>query len=362
MSSDPIREVVPFRQEDLFDKYLCPTKVRAAQEGKPHFIYIEATNRCPGSCKFCLATSSRSGTHDLPREKLQELIDELVQLGFRHIYWGGGEPLVHPALFDLVRYAASRGIPSGIFSGGIPLTRQVAREVCRLYQEGLINVFGIHIDTLDRQVFDRLHARPGELQARLEGYRNLLEAGFPPERILPCMTLTGPSAETFEETFDWFVEEMGARFLEVSVFKPQQVGGEHPELEPSLSDVRRVFEYRSRRFGSQNWARIGSTECSKIHCQTHFFLACNGDVMPCASFPREWAVGNIFQERLVNLFRDHGETIALRDIPIRGKCADCENNDICWGCRAAAYHYLGDVTASDPKCWLNPEARETYFR
>jgi radical SAM protein with 4Fe4S-binding SPASM domain len=100
----------------------------------------------------------------------------------------------------------------------------------------------------------------------------------------------------------------------------------------------------------------------KHQCSSLLTLFCDGSVMPCGQLPREFAVGNFYQQGLGNIVREHHTVIARGDLTIKGQCAICENNDICWGCRASAYHYLGDIEASDPKCWRNPAAKETYLR
>ena len=33
------------------------------------------------------------------------------------------------------------------------------------------------------------------------------------------------------------------------------------------------------------------------------------------------------------------------------KCNSCENNSICWGCRAAAFYNTGDICGIDPNCY-----------
>lgn len=350
------------RCEDIFDKYISPTKVKHWREKKPYYIDFELTTKCPHTCKFCFSNSNRNPHPvDMPKERVFEVLDDLAALEFRQIYWDGGESLLHPDFFEILSYAHQRGLGSGAFSGGIPLSKGMAKRVVAAYGKKHLNVFGIHIDSLNPEVFARLHDNPRELERRVQGYRNLLEAGFPPERILPCITLTGPAAETIEQTIDWYIDEMGARFFEISTFKPQGSGGLNSYLEPSLSDVRRAFEYRAKKLGSPNWARMGSTECTSIQCRTNVYLTVDGKVMRCGQMPRELNSGNIYEERLLDIYNRHRETLSMREIKVRGECANCKNNDICEGCRAAALHYTGDITASDPKCWLNPEARERYL-
>lgn len=357
-----VAAVAAQRHEDIFDKYVSPAKVKQWQDRKPYYIDFEVTTLCPHTCKFCFSNSNRNPNPiHMPQEKAQEVIDDLAELDFKQIYWGGGEPLLHPHFFKLLAYARQKGLGCGAFSAGIPLTEATAEKVVEAYKQHHLNVFGIHIDSLDPEVFARLHDNPAELPKRVQGYRNLLKAGFPPERILPCLTLTGPSAQTIEQTVDWYLDEMGARFLEISTFKPMNRTAVSRELEPSLSDVRRAFEYRAEKLGSPDWARMGSTECTSIQCRTNIYLTAQGLVMRCGQMPRDLASGNIFQERLRDIYRRHYDTLSMWEIKVQGKCANCENNDICQGCRAAALHYTGDIAAPDPKCWLNPEAKERYL-
>ena len=72
-------------------------------------------------------------------------------------------------------------------------------------------------------------------------------------------------------------------------------------------------------------------------------------------------MGSVYQKRLTQIFEENRDALLFND---RGKgfCGEsCENRDVCFGCRARAYHYTGDVMASDPKCWLNPAAKAYYF-
>lgn len=350
-------------REDLFAKYVSPTKRRYAQEGKLFDVDFEITNTCPSTCKFCFSDPLRGKSAFMAKEKVCEILDDLAEAQVKQVWWDGGETLLHPDVWEVLDYAREKGLRSGMFSAGLPLTRAVARRVVEHWENRSINVFAIHIDTIDPQAFAELHDNPRELEPRMQGYRNLLEAGFLPDRVFPCITLTAPAARVFEQTLDWYVDEMGARFMEISVFKPRGRGEINRDLEPSLSDVRRAFEYRAQKLGDPNWARMGSTECTTVQCLTKFYISWDGFVQRCGQFPRETAVGNVYQKRLREIFAQHWDGLTFHDLMdrVKGKCASCENNDLCRGCRAAALYYLGDVEAADPKCWLNPEAQERYL-
>ena len=95
-----------------------------------------------------------------------------------------------------------------------------------------------------------------------------------------------------------------------------------------------------------------------FYCRTMFNVNYQGQVLSCPVM-RDRIMGNIFEENLKEIFERNRDSL-LFNFQIKGPCATCQNNDLCFGCRATAYHYLGDVEASDPKCWLNPESLGEY--
>lgn len=107
---------------------------------------------------------------------------------------------------------------------------------------------------------------------------------------------------------------MGVRFVEISRFLPIGFGSQNRYFEPSLSDVRRAYEYRAKRLEGKNWLRIGSTECSTIQCRTNLCLACDGSVLLCGNMPREWSVGNFYEESLVKIVRENWEVLIHRNL------------------------------------------------
>ena len=133
---------------------------------------------------------------------------------------------------------------------------------------------------------------------------------------------------------------------------------EHLAWEVSLSDTKRALEYRAKKMG-EHWLRIGSSDGSFFYCRTTFGIHSDGSVSPCLCI-KDLQVGNVYQEKLRDIFERHRDEL-LFNYEIKGPCGNCLHNDICNGCRANAYHYLGDVAESDPKCFMNSEAKEYYW-
>lgn len=66
-------------------------------------IYIHITFNCNLRCSHCYANANVSGDEDfMPLKKVDKLLQEAVDYGFRQIVITGGEPLVHPDIEQLL--------------------------------------------------------------------------------------------------------------------------------------------------------------------------------------------------------------------------------------------------------------------
>lgn len=330
----------------------APEVVDYVNAGKAYCLMAEITSFCAGSCAYCFASSDTHTTATLPKEKVFEIIDFAEEIGVKEFFITGGDALAHPHWEDILLYAQDKGMFLGVGSSWM-ISKKVARRLVELD----INLLCGHIDTLDPEAYARVHTDPKTLELKIRGLHNLLEAGFPKERLITLITVTRPILDTLPRTIDWYLDEIGLSQVGLLSLKSVGFGKNCREWEPSIQEFKQIHEYRARRMG-EHWLHMGVGDAGKYLCKSHFIVHCNGDVSPCNTL-REQAVGNIHQEDLMGIYTRHKDFL-LNNYKIKGPCGDCENNEVCFGCRANAYYYLGDVQASDPKCWWNPECREIY--
>lgn len=346
------------KDDEKFGTFFDYDRAEAINQVRPYVLEIEPTNKCAASCAWCLSSSRVVDTTTMPKEKFKEVLDDSYDLGVRYVSWSGGDPILHPDWYELVSYAGEKGM-TGVFLTSGMLTRDNIKGLCAL--EGVLDSVSVHISTINPSIYARVHNNPKTLEVRMAGYRNLLEAGYPADKITTIITLTSPVVESLEETVDWFVDEMGAPVVCIGVFKGSGFGAQHLDWEPGLTQVKRAFEYRAKKLGD-HWLRLGPSGASFFYCRTALVVLNNGDVTPC-SCCRELALANVYQEGLKDIFEQHRDALMFNQ-PIKGFCGtgDCQNSDICNGCRGNAYRYTGDILESDPKCWLNTGAKEYYLR
>jgi MoaA/NifB/PqqE/SkfB family radical SAM enzyme len=92
-------------------------------------VNLELTNHCNLRCTICpVNTTMRRPKGFMDPALFRRIIDE--NPGFRFVLaFQWGEPLLHPEFFELVRYAADRGVRTMITSNGTHLTEENRKKL-----------------------------------------------------------------------------------------------------------------------------------------------------------------------------------------------------------------------------------------
>ena len=343
---------------EMFARFSNPEREKCLAEKMPFQTSLELTNKCFGSCNFCFAASDETQGIFVDAERAFRFIDEAKELGIGRTTWGGGDPLLHPKWYDIVAYARDQGFSNQIVPNPMSITKSRAKKMVELD----LDASGMHIGSIDQDIYNTAYNNPASLGKKIQGYRNLLEAGFPSDKVMGCITLTQEIVKTLEQTVDWFLDEMGAAYIIFCIYRTTGFAGQmSPELqqqkEPSLSEIKRCYEYLAQKIGDESILRTGTSDASLSYCKTYFAVKHDGRVVPCSHF-EDYPVGNIYDESLVDIFYKNRSEL-LFDFDVEGFCGEeCPNREICFGCRANALRYAGDKRASDPKCWWNPANQE----
>lgn len=86
--------------------------------------HIGIIGRCNFSCLHCYARSGPGLKETLDREQVFRLIADIKRLGVATLYFGGGEPFLHPDLLHMVGRAREAGMLPSISTNGSLLTRK----------------------------------------------------------------------------------------------------------------------------------------------------------------------------------------------------------------------------------------------
>jgi radical SAM protein with 4Fe4S-binding SPASM domain len=275
----------------------------------------------------------------------------------RAIDWLGGDPLVRKDWYELMKYAMDRGLKNNIWTSGIPLENiDVANRAIEVSDGGFISV---HLDSLDEEIYGKLHTGNPEkkIKAILKGVDNVQSLGKSPENMINCITFTKPLAgDDVKRTSGYFFKNKGMRTCLTQMCRTG-LAIDHPEWIPSILEIRSACEKRDELNYSGSELSISTMDTSKFYCGGIICVTIDGDVTPCSVIRKGF--GNIHDlplENIIEQYRDELLFARLHDpTNMKGHCGSCDNNSVCWGCRAMAYYENGDMLAPDPRCWNNPD-------
>lgn len=327
---------------------------RYFDEKRLYSVQIESIDACEQGCIYCYAGSTSQQKYGLTSQEIRGLLRDVSELGVRAIDWLGGDPLLRPDWYELMKEAVSLGIINNVWTSGLPLADDaVIENIIEVTDQGFVSV---HIDSLDPDIYAKLHPKGDvrNIDRILKGIQNLLSRGKPPEKMINCIAFTAlQGADDAIRTMNWFFDEMGIRTC-LTMFNPSGQGSEFRHLEPSKDEVRRVFKARDKINYGDDAVSISSMDTDKYYCGTMATVTYTGDVTPCSVIRQ--GVGNIRETSFRQIVTQHLDTLIhgdmhdTRNLPT--PCNNCKNNSHCWGCRASAFNYSGDANGLDPKCFF----------
>jgi Fe-coproporphyrin III synthase len=107
-------------------KILLQTKLNEIidPDSFPKTLFINLTNTCNAHCKMCQYESSGRLNNNVERlslDNIKKLIDEVAHFSPNISFVGGGEPLTHPQVAEIVSYTHSKKLFVGLTTNGLLL-------------------------------------------------------------------------------------------------------------------------------------------------------------------------------------------------------------------------------------------------
>ncbi len=138
------------REAKLVAKGLASTK-------HPILAHVIPMRRCNLACGYCNEYDKVS--EPVPFEEMKRRLDKLASFGTNTITISGGEPMLHPQIFDIITYIRSHGMIAGLISNGYYMTRENIEKLNRAGLEYLqISIDNVKPDKVSQKslkVIDR---------------------------------------------------------------------------------------------------------------------------------------------------------------------------------------------------------------
>ena len=361
----------------------------------PFLAIWEVTQSCDLACKHCRAAAQPIAHPDeLTTAEGKNLIDQIAEMHVPIFVFTGGDPLKRKDVFELIRYAAGKGVMVALTPSATPLLTREA--MFQLKEAGLVRL-GISLDGSTPEIHDKFRGLPGAWARTIQAIEWANEAGLP---IQVHTTISRHNAHELDELcalFEKLAIVMWNVFFLVPVGRGQQadllsgeefenVFGKIYELSHRVSfqiKTTEAMHYRryllqhnleERKMGQGHPQARGAGAAYEAGAPTadaktrtmgwatrrvndgkgFLFVSHVGNVYPSGFLPIH--AGNIKLTPLQEIYQTAPIFKSLRDTSkLEGKCGACEYKEICGGSRARAYALTGDPLAQEPCCIYQPK-------
>ena len=361
----------------------------------PFLAIWEVTQSCDLACKHCRAAAQPMAHPDeLTTAEGKALIDQIAAMHVPIFVFTGGDPLKRKDVFELIRYAADKGVQVAVTPSATPLLTREA--MFKLKEAGLVRL-GISLDGSTPEIHDTFRGLPGAWERTIQAVEWAKEAGIPVQVHSTISRHNVHDLDNLCALFEKLAIVMWNVFFLVPVGRGQlgdllsgeefeNVFGKIYELSHRVNfQIKTTEAMHYRRYllqhnleerkmghghphsaGPQKGYEAG-TPTSDAHSRTvgwatrrvndgkgFLFVSHTGNVYPSGFLPIH--AGNIKQTPLQDIYRNAPIFKSLRDTSkLEGKCGACEYKEICGGSRARAYAVTGDPLAQEPCCIYQPK-------
>src|SRR5512142_477080 len=144
---------------------------------RPFIVIWETTQACDLACVHCRACAQPfRSSFELTTDEAKRMTDEIAAMKAPLFVMTGGDPLKRPDIYELVEYAAKRGVRPSLTPSATPLLTRAA--VAKLKESGLARL-AISLDGPTAGIHDNFRRVPGSFQWTLDAVQYAHEVGLP---------------------------------------------------------------------------------------------------------------------------------------------------------------------------------------
>ena len=325
------------------DLSLETTAPFSARPSAPYRMDLALTYRCNNDCAHCYNARSRRFP-EMGSAAWKQIIDKIWALRIPHIVFTGGEPTLYKDLSELVAYAESTGLITGLNTNGRRLADNKFLDT--LVEAGLDHV-QITFESHNPAIHDQMVGSKGAWAETVAGLKNALDTSL---YLMTNTTLLTHNVDSLEKTLGYLadlgVPTVGLNAL-IYAGKGKSVNtGLKEENLPDLLELahtitnanqQKLIWYTPTQYCHFNPVQLG---LGVKGCTAALYNMCiepNGDVLPCQSYYH--SLGNLLVDKWPTIW-EHPLALALRnraDVP--EGCQSCEFLPECGGgCPLAREH------------------------
>lgn len=326
-------------------------------------LCLEIISSCPMQCIHC--SNEDTLQQRLEFYEIKSIIDDFIYLGGKILEISGGEPLEHPDILGIIRYAKIKDLEVRLYTSGlisrdgesVSINDKLANDLKELSLDKII----FNIEGSKSITHELITGKKGSYDTALESISTViskrLRAGI---HFVPTKLNFRELEQAFEISCDLGVSEFA-----ILRYVPQGRGLKNRGiLELSQQEYEELF-YALNKIKLHSRIRIGhpfncfisdseSSDC--IAGKSLCLIRPNGDVVPCPAFKQniDYVVGSIKDNSLIDIWFNSEILQKFRTFKFENitGCRNCPLLPKCQGgCTAQRILTWGDFSrGNDPLC------------
>jgi AdoMet-dependent heme synthase len=350
----------------------------------PFTIAWEVTRACAFACKHCRADAQHQrDPNELTTEEGYQLIDRLAEFGSPILIFTGGDPMMRRDLFDLISYAAGKGLRCSLTPTATALPTIERLKQAR--QAGIRRI-ALSLDAPTPEAHDEFRQVPGSWERTMQILHNAKQVDLSVQVNTTVSTFnvdqlsamvpfiqevdavqwsvfflvpTGRaqaqymiSAQRHEEVFNWLYNLSQQAPFDIKATAAPMYRRVAIQRKKAESTTGQPVTFQGAGF---QYADGLNRPTKGVNDGNGFlFISHLGQIMPSGFLPID--CGNVRELDIVDVYRNHAVFKDLRNYEqLKGKCGVCDFRDVCGGQRGRAYGVTGDYMETDPACAYEPE-------
>jgi radical SAM protein with 4Fe4S-binding SPASM domain len=303
----------------------------------------------------------------LNTDECKRVIDQIAEVNPNaFLILTGGEPLLRPDIYVLIRYAADKKFMVVLGTNGTLINKANAEKIKEAGAHGV----GISIDSMDATKHNKFRGVPEAWERSMEAFEVLNEVGVD---FLIQMSVSDMNYKEIPDVVA-FSEKVGAIAFNLYFLVCTGRGQGNTDISNEAYEeaLKLLYEQQMKYKGrlminskcAPQYKRVvyendpdsvyTRTYSGGCPAGTHYSrISPEGNMTPCPFI--EESIGNLKTSSFKDLWHNAPLMAQLRDRKqLEGRCGACEFSAMCSGCRARAFSETGNYMSQDPSCDYEP--------
>lgn len=341
-------------------------------------IEMEITSKCNMNCLHC--RSPYKDWKELSSKQVEKVLDLVSEINKNkrngyYVVLEGGEPLMHSDIFSILKIL-KKNEKNGcnkiiIITNGSLVDKKFLHSVKTLKLKSFSIIFSL--DHYIGSKHDSFRSYKGSYRKIMESIKLIKEFKIDNLRV-GIKTTVSPESFPFIDKMRQLVEKLGCDTWLVTDVQPFGKALDNNKLlflkKDKIKFIEKIYSLiklsknlEIKMFEPLATLIVEKQDKKKYYSSFGCFPCCagvnyvsvkpNGDITPCELM--NLPIININDDDPKILAKNYINSPIIKNLSQKnlfGKGKSCDNNKICYGCRARAWSVNKDYLAEDPDCWL----------